>query len=324
MFGSATLDAVIVLAALYGVLSVAGVFVVELVSVASDRRTRMLKEAISIMIHDETGHNLTRDLYDHPAIACLASRRRPTHIPPRNFAMALLDLVMQPGFRYQASVAFPPPGLGMPIRAAVDAIPDPWMMRLMTGLADVAGDDPVRFRQVVEEWFESTMIEVSRRYRTWAQAAAFTFALVASLGMNIDTFAVISFDAAENTLRQSLVASAEEAATQPPTTATQSPAPYLDSLRVLTPTKRLPIGWSRQDFRQLDTGASLLSFLAGIFFTAAIVALLTPVWFDILKRVTLRVAEPLALSSDAERYRPTAGVITSTLSSPPRSRFPPS
>jgi hypothetical protein len=168
----------------------------------------------------------------------------PSYIPARNFALALMDLAL-PGTASQpsgaagatqpaASATSPsvvinnavtPPAAASaapapnPVAALRSAILNSNVLnrntrQALVALIDAAGDDIVQVRQNIESWFNTAMDRVSGWYKRRTQLVLFCLALIVAGAVNVDTVTIVNSLSTDKSLRDSLVASAEEYAKQ--------------------------------------------------------------------------------------------------------------
>ena len=208
-------------------------------------------------------HDIVARLYDHPLInglfkgtyqEVLAYRRQnfvlrfvkwlwrsspklPTYIPSRNFALALLDVVVPADAHNQSgatgTLADPKTyahGTN-PIKTLRTAIveeniisPDSKLGRALLTLIDSAGNDVNQARINIETWFDSAMDRVSGWYKRRAQFTIFIIGLLIAITLNADTVFVVRKLSTDKELRDSISAAAVEYA-KANAAASPSPAP---------------------------------------------------------------------------------------------------
>ena len=191
MSGFEILDVVIGLFFGYLVLSLAVTAANEVGAAWFRRRAWMLRKGIRNLLDDD---NLTREFYDHPLIRTLQqSRRGPSYIPSRVFAMVLLDTMSPPASANRE----PRSGDG-----SVD--------RVLAILHREAGGDPERFRAAVETWFNDSMERVSGWYKRRTQFMLLIWAAIVTVATNADTLVIARALWRDPALREALVARAEK------------------------------------------------------------------------------------------------------------------
>lgn len=172
----------------------------------------------------------------------------PSYIPTRNFALAMIDLVLQnasstaalrpaspPANLLSSPPASPPRGTypgGYSIedlRVALDAFPYAGVRKALTALVDAAGNDVNQARANIEKWFDSSMDRVSGWYKRRTQVIVLLLGLGTAVVVNADTIAIFKSLANDPALRKSLVAAAPEyAKSAPAPAASPAPAPAPD------------------------------------------------------------------------------------------------
>ncbi|MDQ2694742.1 MAG: hypothetical protein M3Z21_05065, partial [Pseudomonadota bacterium] len=205
MFGSAILEVAIGLIFVYLLVSLIVTAANELIASALKWRAANLEKGIRNLLNDPNAQRLADDFFAHPLIQGLAEAgKRPSYIPSRTFALALLDIVA-------------PNTTGEPqkltaIRNALNdtSIPDDVKKPLLVLLAD-AGNDLRRFQENVEVWFNNAMDRVAGWYRRKTQAMLLVLAVAFTAVLNIDTIAIVRALSVNPELRAALVEQAEKA-----------------------------------------------------------------------------------------------------------------
>jgi len=256
------------------------------------------------------------------------SAHLPSYIPARNFALALMDVFLPaaqnsnsgtagatapaPKPAAPGGTALSPPQAN-PLQALRDAISSntvatPAVKGALLSLVDAAGNDANKARENIEKWFDSSMDRVSGLYKRRSQVIILFLGLVVTVFANADTIAISKSLANDPSIRQSLVAAAQEyAKANPVPTPGGAPAPApspdptsphkacqkdanspecrvamnLDQLKEFG----LPIGWDRSNEKVVprDIPSWALKFL-GWLVTAAAISLGAPFWFDLLNK----------------------------------------
>ena len=307
MFNFQLLDVGIGLAFVFLLLSLICSAVSEMIEGYLKKRASDLERGLRELLNDPNGTGLVSKLYDHPLVSGLfkgeydparISRGRyptrttlPSYIPARNFALAVMDLVL-PGSMERPSGATgataasgtPAPANALePLRNAVARIRNPKVEKALIALVDAAGNDVGKVRENIERWYDSAMERVSGWYKRYAQVIILVLGFVVAGVMNADSLSITRALSTDDALRSSLVAQAQEYAKADASgaaisaTAQKKLAEADARLRKL----RLPLGWSAD----LDYGAlGWLSRVAGWLLTAAAVSLGAPFWFDLLNK----------------------------------------
>jgi hypothetical protein len=195
MFGSTLLDIFIGLIFVYLLLSLICSALSEIIEAWLKKRATNLERAIAELLLDRQGTGLVQQLYKHPLVNGLfkgeyktslnkewwrniiSITNLPSYIPARNFALALMDIVLPgqantPSGAAGAAVSQPTPPAGAynPLKPLRDAIfkeekgkpqLDAKMKQALTALVDAAGNDASKARENIEAWFNSAMERVS-------------------------------------------------------------------------------------------------------------------------------------------------------------------
>lgn len=268
MFNSSILDVAMGMIFVYLLLSLICSAANEILELWLKNRAADLERGIRELLVPGTApgnSELVRRLYDHGLVNGLFGgnyensgianvgrfiRRTqlPSYIPSRNFALALMDLILpgtparpspgpnaaQPVVAAQPSGAAgatpatfdvklnappPPPATAItegnplqPLRNAPNnhpLIPADARQSLIT-LIDAAGNDAAKARENIENWFNSSMDRVSGSYKRRSQKILLVLGLFVAIGVNADSVLIAKRLSADRALRDSLVAAAEE------------------------------------------------------------------------------------------------------------------
>jgi hypothetical protein len=326
MFGSSALDVAIGLAFLYLLLSLICTALNELIEAIIRRRGTYLMEGVQELLGGPTAQALLAQVYGHPFVASLYSgtfgtnARLPSYIPSRQFALALLDLVLPASAIQKSGAALAATGgradfisASRQVKALRDAVAASGALTgnvkaALLALIDASGDDLERIRDNIEKWYEGTMDRVAGWYRRHLVRISVAVGTVLVVCLNADTFAIADSLARDQTLRTSVAAAAESYVKNAP--ANPNPKEQDESAkdRIREVAKRVneakafgwPLGWDRSDPRTIPriddkvddpyaafwraVGAWLLKLL-GWALTAIAVSMGAPFWFDLLNRM---------------------------------------
>ena len=316
MLGSSALDFGIGMVFVYLMLSLTATSLQEGLATLVRRRAHSLSEGIKNLVRDQA---LAEAIYAHPLIRSLyQGSRRPSYVPSKLFALALLD-------------ALTPPGEGTDhqrLRQALTNGSDPVHGALRALLKD-ADDDASKFQENIEVWFNHVMERVSGVYKRWTQCALLGIAACLTIALNADSLVIGRAVWQDPTLRASLVAEAQKVQAQsapsviapaiadedtPPPPPAEPPeslqtvlddsGKYVQRLRDV----QLPLGWSRclpgaaagqcLESRVMEQfPGSILSaegrgrwlsavenHWLGWFITVLAISLGAPFWFDLLNK----------------------------------------
>ncbi|HEY0428057.1 MAG TPA: hypothetical protein VGC76_09780 [Pyrinomonadaceae bacterium] len=357
MFGIAILDVIIGMIFIFLLLSLVCSAINEIIEAYMNKRADYLFQGIKDLLDDKDGNGLAGELYAHPLIASLLQNKyggkplRPSYIPARNFSLALMDIVSAAGDikKSGSASATPPKALPAPLvisnvpvtaealapapastegtenlRSAVALMENPYIKRALLPLIDAAGKDAAKARENIENWFNSGMDKVSGWYKRRAQIILLLLGFLIALFLNADTITISNKLWHDKPLRDSLVASAQEAVKNNPAGSndstpqpaaqeiiddcgkkedkkgvcsnsclknTNSPECRLNESLQRIEDLNLPIGWSGSNLLTLPPAGhnaewilAWLKKLLGLLITAFAVSLGAPFWFDLLNK----------------------------------------
>lgn len=320
MFGLGTLDVVIGLIFVYLLLSLICTAANEVVEGWLKTRAKTLEEGIRELLRNDDNYELVNDFYNHPLIFGLYEGKYnnakdkdnakkglgfsklfggsdlPSYIPSRNFALALMDIVLPGnGGKSGASgaTASTPVADGVkPLQSFHDSInklPDEHKVKkALLILVDAAGDDISQARKNIEDWYDSSMDRVSGWYKRKTQARILIFAALVTVAMNANTITIVNHLARDPAVREVIVAQAQKTVDKG-----EIPAGSLDESITRVEKLGLPIGWSNVKYRgfeaAIESGSNLWSLilfhLLGWLITAFALSLGAPFWFDFLNKI---------------------------------------
>jgi len=262
MFGSTVLEVAIGLTFCYGTLALVVSTLQEALAAAFSLRANMLLAAIKRMLDDPRCEALAQSLYDHPLVnphGSTANRRPlsvrlarpgPSYIEPAHFAIALLDALRRDP--------------AIPLQAAIEALPDEQVKRVLLTLYRQASGDLQRFQDGIAGWFNSAMERLSGVYKRRQLLISFLLALLLTILLNVDSLHLFQ------TLWQNPALAAQIKA-----------APTSLDAEALRQLWTMPIGWSTFPPR-FDAAFALQ--VAGWLITAGTTLFGAPFWFDLLQR----------------------------------------
>jgi hypothetical protein len=288
MFGSAILETVIGIIFIYLLMSLICSAINEIVESILKNRATNLEQGIRELFNQEGGGGMVESFYNHPLISGLfrgvysrADSRQinffdylkptnlPAYIPARNFAQAVLDLVLHPpvepgivrddsrtavnGGAAAVTASTLPASMGA-VRLAINRnLSSTQAGRALRTLAEQSGDDINAMRENVEAWFNGSMDRVSGAYKRRTQWIIFSLGLILTILLNVNTITIVKRLSADPALRSLIVAEAEAYAKRPdPTT------PNFRANREELEGLGLPIGWSG-GFRWITPGSMNLT-----------------------------------------------------------------
>jgi len=268
MFDSVIFDVALGLMFIYLILGLICSAVQEIIAGALGFRSKTLRRGIENLLADPNIEDLSSRVYEHPLVAKLSRvGKNPSYIPARNFAVALLDVLRDPGA-----------GDGPLTEAGntVKRLPDGPIKKTLVGLLEGTENKIDRIRNNIEEWFDNSMDRVSGWYKRSAHFWTIGISLALSVGLNADTVCIAKQLWSDPALRAEFVALAEKQATT------------VENNQKITELRKqldsLPLGWSNT-----PTPMSPLGWIL----TALAASLGAPFWFDLLgKLINLRGSGP--------------------------------
>lgn len=206
--------------------------------------------------------------------ALFRASRKPSYIPSRTFALAMLDMVAPvdraTGSRTLTTVGTP-------------------LDQTMQALIDDAGTDAETIRQNIEKWFNDAMERLSGWYKQRTKLLILVLSIAVTLALNVNSIQVFNSLYHDGTVRAAVVAAAQQAtqATQPPPPAdAQSPVTKITEIQSELEQLKIPFGWTDPKVRpDINDPSSILLALLGWALTALAVSQGAPFWFDVLNKL---------------------------------------
>ncbi len=267
MFGSTILDVAIAIVFIYLLVSLVISAINEFIAALLKSRAKNLSKGIQALLQDPSQAGWVARLYQHPLIQSLSPPNgKPSYIPSRTFALALLDLIAPATMDGNRTLA--------DLKAGMVNLPQP-LQRTLTNLLDEAQHDVERLKTQIEIWFNNGMDRASGWYKRKTQWIQFFLGLSLVILLNIDSVHIgRTLFAVNSPLRASLVESAKSFVAQPGGTN----RPMKDVVEAIS-TASLPIGWTEVPKRD-----QWLTIVLGWLITAFAVSLGAPFWFDLLNK----------------------------------------
>ncbi len=341
MFGSSMLDIAIGITFIFLLLSVFATAINEIILSSLNMRGKDLLRGIQAMLDEKNNNGLVAKVYNNGQVYGLFKgdfdpKKRhelPSYIPSRNFAIAVLDVVHQQGAAWIAANAANAPAQQPPLvpqqapNPAAPAAPtavntiiaitqevkagaaalaaNPLTDKLgkpLISMIAMAGNDANKLQKAVEDWYNSAMDRVSGWYKYRTQRVLFVIGLVMAILLNANTIGIVRQISKDPTLRQSIVAAAQNVKPLQPTASLgmkaqmDSASQSFDDVTALG----IPLGWPygaprlaaiwRSPFTWNPWSALLYNrssweTLLGWILTAIAVSLGAPFWFDALNKI---------------------------------------
>lgn len=292
--GQAVLDVVIGVAFFYFLLSIVCSSISEAFATTLNLRARNLEEGVRKLLADPGaaqqfyGHWRVQTLFKPPRkldrfLSPGLKDKRPSYIPPRVFALTLLDTFAPPRGNRAGSR-----DLLARARRAVKDTDNETIKGLLQDALDEARDDVDKLRGALERSYDETMERVSGWYKRRIQLVLFVIALVLVAAMNADSFVVAQRLWKDDALRTAVV----QQATATVDDQTAECARGDDGAADLTPAEiaancvdeveqlGIPLGWTA-----VPSGWGIPAKIGGLLVTVFAVMLGAPFWFDLLGKV---------------------------------------
>lgn len=136
--------------------------------------------AAGALVEDET---LAGKVYRHPLIKKLAKDgKKPSYIPARTFALALLDTIKDPNAQGGALAE---------AATSVKNLPDGDIKTALATLIADAQGNVEKARKNIETWFDDSMDRVAGWYKRHSQYWMVFYAFLIAMSLNVDTLQVV-------------------------------------------------------------------------------------------------------------------------------------
>jgi hypothetical protein len=354
MFSSSVIEVAIGLSFIFLLLSLICSAIVELIESVLKNRATDLERGIRELFNQDGGGQLAAKFYNHPLINglyrglykrkdgesigkldYLKSTNLPSYIPAKNFANAILDIVLHPPATANVARDDSPAASSNASVSTLDAPALPTSMeavrlaikrnfgstqfgRAMRTLAEEAGTDLNAMRSSVETWFNGGMDRVSGNYKRRTQWIIFFLGLILAVTLNVNTIELAKRLSSDSVFRSAIVAQAGTfvGSENPLNTNLQASREKLDSLG-------LQLGWPNGvdliDPRgpKFNPWQHLLLPLFGWLITAGAISLGAPFWFDFLNkfmvvRATVKPHEKSLEEGSEDRQTKSPSVVVNT------------
>lgn len=277
MLGLQTLDVAIGLIFVYLVMSLVCTAVREFAAAVFNARAKNLEDGI-----DDLLPSLKDLFYGHALIQSLNENgKKPSYIPAKTFALALLDLVA-----HGASTADE-------LKTAIEKVQNERVKQALLVLLHDANGELHKLVANVERWFEDAMDRVSAWYKRRTQWILVGLAIAIAFAANVDTIRIANTLSHDRALRDALVAQAQAYAQQHPNgvqDADAAPKAVAADVRAIT-TLGVPLGWSAPPKAPPMDAGDYARKLVGLLLSAFAISLGAPFWFDMLNKImTIRAA----------------------------------
>src|SRR5580692_3700578 len=296
MFGSEILDIAVGMIFIFLLLSLICSAINALIERSFKHRATDLEQGLRELLDDKEGTGLVQKVYDHGMINGLFKgdykptdsdkTNLPSYIPSRNFALALLGILLPDS---------PADGSAPNFREAVEKIENTKVKNALTAMLSAAGNDQDKFRESIENWFNSTMDRVSGWYKRRSQLIVFCLGFLIAGVMNVSSVSIANDLWVHKAQRDALV-SASQGYLGTHSAEDVQKGPGLKSNIKEIENHGLPVGWNvdwypdslngkSQSTKYRYWGLFALWSVIGWFITACAVSLGAPFWFDMLNKV---------------------------------------
>lgn len=240
---------------------------------------------------------------DNPQLKTLDPLLLPAYIPPRAFAVTMIDILNSDKRSASEMMNGVVARLNESIKSCKEGSKDSRAYEALLSLALRAGNDVAKFQTGLEEWYSDAMDRVSGWYKKYTQNVLLVIGLALAVAFNVDAVRVGTTLWTNRDARQALVSTATAFLQRNPappsavTDGTQSlPTDTLtrhlsDNVRAFNSVSRqmlLPVGWrhSLADYVEAarTNPISIPRTLLGWIITAIALSFGAPFWFDTLNK----------------------------------------
>ena len=207
MFGSTILDIAIGLVFVYCLYSLFTTIVNEIIASFLGLRGKMLEQAIRRMLTDDDPNSPLSDklfasFFEHPIIRYMSEdgSRTPSYISPQDFSKALAESIKTAA---NAAGMLTPQAILSGIQA-LDSNSQSETSRLLQSFLEEANNDVVKFRALIEQWFNDMMDRASGWYKRQAQWISLVIGAAVAVAFNASTFSIASHLMQDKAARQEL------------------------------------------------------------------------------------------------------------------------
>lgn len=329
MFGLQTLDVAIGLIFIFLLLSLVVTAANELIAAWLKRRSSTMWRGVVQLLG---GEEPATEVYSHPLVSGindaawlkkyrekLPFKKRPSYIPSRSFALALLDTLAPAKETAAASAS----GLRAALNEKSKEEEYKHLAKSLIVLLDDAGNDIEKFKGNIEAWFDASMERVTGWYKRRTQWIVLLLAVIVAVWMNADTLVIANTLWRDPSIRSALVAQAQQFAEEqrkemekaeaekpqsgPPPPPERLPyeaaeAEYETAQEKFEESKSrleslaIPLGWRENEKESEDRrerlprngaewGRAVRHHFLGWLLTALAISLGAPFWFDMLNKV---------------------------------------
>ncbi len=295
--GSAVLDVAIGLIFVFFVLSIVCSAINELISSSLALRAKNLEQGIRSILDGSGKPDAVKEFFASPRIQALiepGKTRLPSYIPPRAFALTVLDTFAPPE---DGADEGQQRDLVARARTAVEKLRGTKLENSPIGIAlkdavEAAGTDRDKLRVSLEHSFNEVMERAGGWYKRRVQLILVGLATFIVCVANVDTITISQRLWKGDALRAAVVqqAASQTAATpadQACANGANGPPTFSETASCINEIGALdlPLGWTGDAVPEAEPW-SILAKILGLILTIGAVSLGAPFWFDLLGKVS--------------------------------------
>ena len=310
MFGSTILDVAIGLVFIYCLYSLLATTIKEIIASVLNLRANKLERAIERMLVDpHLSDILFNRFYEHPMIKYMNDggwhNKKPSYISSAAFSKALVDILVDTPETQTISTNAISDGLKTLTSIANNQtaqVQSSDTIRLLESFLADSGDDILKFKALIEQWFNEMMERATGWYKRQTQWIIFLIGLGIAIAFNASTVGIAThlMNKGDKGAREGLAKMASSYIQSHPQSTISSPAVSGDTLvknainlynnDIQQSNQLLGLGWGKDN--NMDCSHWFINIL-GWLITALAISLGAPFWFDILNQlVKLRGTGP--------------------------------
>lgn len=270
------LDVLIGVVLVFLLLSLACSAAAELLASITNLRAAGLERGLAALVPGRE-----RDVKAHPLVAGITGAERPSYIPKRAFALALLETLRSDKV---PSALTDPQGF-------IDRLPEVEPLRkVLRPLFEKAGYETQAALANIEAWYDDAMQRVSGWYKRSSRIIVLAIAGVGAVGLNVDAVNLVRVLSTNAAVRDALVAQAQATASAEVMRARPASVDEAGGRLAALRNTGIPLGWSAapldKDVRGIPGDAlGWLAKLLGLGITTLAASIGAPFWFDLLNRL---------------------------------------
>ena len=289
VFGGVIIDVIIGVVFLYTLLSMICMAINEAVATFFSLRATFLEKALLGLLGSE---ELRTKIYNSPRIfgtissvkgADFPSQGNPSYIATQRFSEAIMDMLANPVEK------------GTEVRNTVEKLPPSPLKEVIILSLDKGETDLAKIKLEIEQWFDNAMERVAGWYKRRLQIIGFFVALTVTVGMNVDSVALVKGLYADSSLRSTASSAAQAFVTDKKPEANNPISQKqvdiaVDKYQVL---QSFPIGWNLDANSKKESIGFLGGIVKGLGWLMTVFAIMlgAPFWFDVLNKfINIRLA----------------------------------